>query len=212
MASMDRRKLMSKFYLMVDHISFASTAIGAEADGRAAATAWLKDANVVFVGELRHILTFALMAFDVASVAVNEQFRLVSERKFQNLKPENDIAVIDLDPTAGEGIVTDEDMLFLDNITNSFRREWDTVSGLIVEDEGTGAKEYYSGSTLAALAYGLQFAAGGTAPIYAATNFGFFDRSAAGIGLSVIDLLGPSGPVEIDKAHLSLANIVLSAS
>jgi hypothetical protein len=28
MASMDRRKLQSKYFLMVDHISFASTAIG----------------------------------------------------------------------------------------------------------------------------------------------------------------------------------------
>jgi hypothetical protein len=208
---MDRRKLQSKFYLMVDHISFASTAIGAATNGRTAATAWAQDANVVFVGELRHILTFALMAFDVASVAVNEQFRLVSERKFQNLAATNDVSIISLDPTEGEGIVTDADVLFLENLTNSYRREWDTVSGLIVEADA-GGKEYFTASTLATLAYGLQFKAGGTAPIYAATNFGFFDHSAAGNGLSVVDLLGPSGPVELDKAHVTLGNIVLSAS
>ncbi|MBE7474303.1 MAG: hypothetical protein HS114_34670 [Anaerolineales bacterium] len=212
MASMDRRKLQSKFYLMVDHISFASTAIGAATNGRTAATAWAKDANVVFVGELRHILIFALMAFDIAAVAVNEQFRLVSERKFQNLLAANDLSIIDLDPTAGEGIVVDEDVLFLENLTNNYRREWDLVSGLIVEDDALGTKEYFSGSTLATLAYGLQYKTGGTVPIYAATNFGFFDISGAGNGLSVVDLLGPSGPVELDKAHVTLGNLVLSAS
>jgi hypothetical protein len=209
---MDRRKLQSKFYLMVDHITFASTAIGATTNGRAAATAWTKDTNVVFVGELRHILIFALMAFDVASVAVLEQFRLVSERKFQNLLATNDVTVIDLNPTAGEGIVEDADVLFLENLTHNYRREWDVVSGLIVEDDALGTKEYFSGSTLAALAYGLQFKDGGTAPLYLATNFGFFDISGAGNGLSVVDLLGTSGPVELDKAHVTLGNLVLSAS
>lgn len=212
MASMDRRKLQSKFYLMVDHISFASTAIGAATNGRTAATAWTKDTNVVFVGELRHILIFALMAFDVAAVAVLEQFRLVSERKFQNLLAANDLTIINLDPTEGEGIVVDEDVLFLENLTNNYRREWDLVSGLIVEADAAGTKEYFSGSTLATLAYGLQFKTGGTAPIYAATNFGFFDISGAGNGLSVVDLLGPSGPVELDKAHVTLGNLILSAA
>ncbi|GIK43792.1 MAG: hypothetical protein BroJett011_76250 [Chloroflexota bacterium] len=212
MASMDRRKLQSKFYLMVDHISFASTEIGALTNGRTAVTTWAKDTNVVFVGELRHILIFALMAFDVAAVAVLEQFRLVSERKFQNLLATNDLTIIDLNPTAGEGIVEDEDVLFLENLTNNYRREWDMLSGLIVEDDATGAKEYFSGSTLAALAYGLQYKAAGTAPLYVATNFGFFDISGAGNGLSVVDLLGPSGPVELDKAHVTLGNLVLSAS
>jgi hypothetical protein len=209
---MDRRKLLSKFYLMVDHISFPSTQIGDTANGRAAATTWAKDANQVFVGELRHILIFALTAFDVASVAVNEQFRLVSERKFQNLKADQNIGIINLDPTAGEGIVTDEDVLFLENLTNNYRREWDTVSGLIVEDEVNGTKEYYSGSLLAALAIGLQFKNGGTAPVYSDTNFGLFEQSAAGNGLSVIDLLGSSGPVEVQKAHLTLGNLILGAS
>jgi hypothetical protein len=212
MASKDRRKLSSKFYLMVDRISFASTAIGAATNGRSAATAWAKDTNVVFVGELRHILIFALMAFDVAAVAVNEQFRLVSERKFQNLLPTNDLTIINLDPTEGEGIVVDEDVLFLENLTNNYRREWDTVSGLIVEDDAAGTKEYFTGSTLTTLAYGLQYADAATAPVYSMANFGFFDASAIGNGLSVVDLLGPSGPVELDKAHVTLGNLVLSAS
>lgn len=212
MASMDRRKLLSRFYLMVDHITFASTAIGAATNGRSAATAWAKDSNVVFVGELRHLLIFALMAFDCASVAVNEQFRLVSEQKFQNLLPTNDISIINLDPTKGEGVVTDEDVLFLENLTKNYRREWDTQSGLIIEDDTAKTKEFYSGSTLAALAYGLQFKTGGTAPIYASANFGFFDQSAAGIGLTVVDLLGPTGPVELEKAHLTLGNLILNAS
>jgi hypothetical protein len=212
MASMDRRKLLSSFYLMVDQISFASTEIGAAVNGRTAVTAWAKDDNVVFVGELRHILIFALLAFDVAAVAVNEQFRLVSERKFQNLRATNDISIINLDPTEGEGIVVDEDVLFLENLTHTYRREWDTQSGLIVEADPGGNKEYCIGTTLAALAYGLQFATAGTGPIYVTTNFGFFDHAAAGNGLNVVDLLGPAGPVELDKAHLTLGNIVLSAS
>lgn len=211
MASMDRRKLMSKYYLMVDRITFPSTQIGALTNGRTAATAWAKDQNLVFEGELRHILIFALMAFDMASVAIGEQFRVVAQQKFQNLQPTNDIGVISLDPTEGEGIVTDNDVLFLENLTNNYRREWDTVSGLIVEDDTTKAKEFFSGSTLAALAYGLQYKAGGSAPIYATTNFGFFDGSAAGAGLAVTDLLGPNGPVELEKAHLTLGNLILGA-
>jgi hypothetical protein len=211
MSAMDRRKLQSKFYLMVDQISFASTAIGLAVGGRAAATPWLKDDNVIFVGELRHILVFGLMAFDVASVAVNEQFRLVSERKFQNLAAANDIAIIDLDPTEGEGVVVDEDILFLENLTNNYRREWDQRAGLIFEDT-LGVKEYYYGTTLAALAYGLQYAAGGTDPIYVDTNFGFFDQSASGNGLTVADLFGVSGPIELEKAHITLGNLILNAS
>ncbi len=50
MASMDRRKLMSRFYLMVDRITFPSTQIGALANGRTAATA----ANDAALGDLRH--------------------------------------------------------------------------------------------------------------------------------------------------------------
>lgn len=211
MASMDRRKLMSRFYLMVDRITFPSTQIGALANGRTAATAWAKDQNLVFEGELRHILIFALMAFDVASVAIGEQFRVVAQQKFQNLRPANDIGIISLDPTEGEGIVTDDDVLFLENLTNNYRREWDTVSGLIVEDDAAGTKEYFSGSTLATLSYGLQFKAGGTAPIYATTNFGFFDGSASGAGLAISDLLGTNGPVELEKAHLTLGNLILGA-
>lgn len=207
---MDRRKLLTKYYLMVDQISFASTAIGAAANGRTAVTTWAQDANVVFKGDLRHILIFALMAFDVASVAVNEQFRLVPEQKFQNLAPDQDITVIDLDPTEAEGIVIDDDVTFLENLTNIYRRDWDEVSGLIVED-GLGVKTFYSGSTLAALAYGLQYAAAGVAPLYAATNFSFFDRAAAGNGVTIADLLGTSGPVELEKGHITLGHIILGA-
>ena len=212
MATMDRRKLLSKFYLVVDQISFPSTAIGALTGGRAAATPWAKDDNVVFVGELRHILIFGLLAFDVASVAINENFRLVGERKFQNLKATNDITIINLDPLEGEGVVLDEDVLFLENLTNNYRREWDAVTGLIIEADPGGTKEFFTGSTLAALAYGLQFAALGTAPIYANTNFGFFEQSGGSNGLSIVDILGPSGPIELDKAHVTLANLILSAS
>ncbi len=212
MASMDRRKLMSKFYLMVDRITFPSTAIGDATGGRSATTPWDVDTNVVFWGDLRHILIFALMSFDVASVAVNEQFRLVSEHKFQNLKPANDISIIDLDPVAGEGIVTDDDVLFMENLTKQYRREWDAMSGLIVEDDITKTKEYFSGSTLAALAYGMQFKTALSTPVYEGANFGFFEQSAAGLGLTVVDMMGPSGPVELEKAHLTLGNLVLSAS
>jgi hypothetical protein len=166
---------------MVDHTSLPDRNWSSH-QRRTAASTWAADSNVVFVGELRHILVFALMAFDVAAVAVNEQFRLVSEQKFQNLAATNDVTIINLDPTEGEGIVVDEDLLFLENLTKNYRREWDVVSGLIVEDDVTKAKEYFSATTLAALAYGLQYKAAEAAPIYVATNFGFFDMSAAGNG------------------------------
>lgn len=212
MATMDRRKLHAKYYLIVDQISFASTEIGALVAGRVAATPWAKNDNVVFVGELRHILLFSLMAFDVAAVAINEQFRLVGDRKFHNMAADNDVAIIALDPTLGEGIVLDEDVLFLENLTDNYKAEWDARSGLIVEAALAGTKEFYVGSVLAVLAYAMQMAPSGTGLIYTETNFGFYDQSAAGLGLSAVDLLGPQGPIEIEKAHITLGSIVLGAS
>ena len=40
--------------------------------------------------------------------------------------------------------MVDEDVLFLENLTNNYRREWDTVSGLIVEDEVASTREFFS--------------------------------------------------------------------
>ena len=56
---MDRRKLNSKYYLVVEDISFASTAIGDATNGRSATTAWAAQDEVTFKGTLAEILIFA---------------------------------------------------------------------------------------------------------------------------------------------------------
>jgi len=74
----NKRKLESVYYMIVQDITFASDAIGAATPtGRAATSTWAQDDEVIFKGKLKHILTFGLMAFDVASVAVNEKFSLI---------------------------------------------------------------------------------------------------------------------------------------
>lgn len=218
MAIMDKRKLLSNYYLMVNDITFASDAIGAAApDGRSAATTWAAQANVVFKGQLRHLLIFALMAFDINpnSLTSPEKFTIVPERKFQNVgvPSPGGVEVIDLDPTTStEGIVLAADVTFLEQITNSYRQPWDESVGIVAEDHAVPAtKAYYYGSRLGVLAYGLQYSAT-PALVYTEQDFAFFDRGVmSSYGVVIDDLLGANGPAELSRAHISLGNLVLGA-
>ena len=106
MASMDKRKLEQVYYMTVENITFASDAIGAAmGTGRSATTTWAQDGEVVFKGKLKHLLVFALMAFDVASVAIHETFSIVPEREFvnvPNLGARGIVDVVSLDPLDGD--------------------------------------------------------------------------------------------------------------
>lgn len=216
MPAMDKKKLERDFYLVVENITFASTEIGDTVSGRSAATAWAKDDEVVFKGKLKHILAFALMAFDVASVAVNETFTIVNAREYtdvQNLGVSDIVAVVDLDPTAGEGVITDDDMSFLANLTNNFRLGWDAAKNIITQEKAAPAnKALYRGTVLQALAFAYQWKDGGAAPVYTLYDFALMDSGSMlnqGVVYPAID--GVDGPVELDKAHVTLANLVLGA-
>jgi hypothetical protein len=216
MTQFNKRQLENVYYLTVQDITFASTAIGDPTNGRSAATAWSQDDTVVFKGKLKHILTFALMAFDVASVAVNELFEIVPEREFlnvQNLSAADIVEVIDLDPTQGEGIVVDDDMTFLTNITNNFRLGPNDMKNVVVEEKAAPAnKALYKSSVINAIAYAFQVHQTGNAVTYTLFDFALMDV-AAGVtkGVEYVDIDGSLGPVELDKAHSSLASLVLSA-
>lgn len=212
MAAMDRRKLASPYFLQVSDISFASTAIGHATAGRTAESTWAKGDNVIFSGQLQHILVFALLGFDVSGVSIGEKFQLVPARDFRNLSPSQDITVISLDPAEDEGIVVDADVTFLDNLTGGYRRSWDEVQGIVIGVDGAATKEYWHGSLLTVLAYSLQYPAAGTAPIYTDHNFALFSKNG-GMNFSTIDLLSDSaGPVELEKAHLRLGEFILNVA
>jgi hypothetical protein len=213
----NKRKLESLYYLVGENISFDSDAIGAVSpDGRSAATAWLADEEMVFKGKLKHILTFALMAFDVASVAVNELYTIIPERDFLNVRNLGDtdiVDVVDLDPTAGEGIVQANDITFMTNLTNNLRGNWSEPKRIITANKVTPTtRAYYNGSLVEALAYGLQFQSGGTAPIYTLFDFAVMDISGLNKGVVYADMDGALGPVELEKAHVTLANTLLGVT
>jgi len=143
-------------------------------------------------------------------------WHLIPERQFTNVKNlgETDIVtVIDLDPTAGEGIVVDDDLTFLQHLTNNFRGNWTQAKNIITAEKATPTnKAYYTGSLLEALAYALQYQNGGAAPIYTLYDFALMNTGVAqNAGVTWLDLDGSGGPVELEKAHITLANVILSA-
>ena len=85
---MDRRKLKSVYYLMVEGIQFAVPT-------RASGVTWTTTTdNVVFKGTLEQVLIFALQNFTVQSVAVLEEFALIDERSFNNMPATDDVTVL----------------------------------------------------------------------------------------------------------------------
>ena len=214
----DRRLLETDFYLTIQDITFASDAIGDANNGRSAASAsWAQDATVVFKGKLKHILIFALMAFDVASVAINEKFDLAPARKFknlQNLTPDDVVEVVSLDPADGEEIVLDDDLAFLVAITNNYRCAWTDRKNIVLELKADPTDvTLYRGTVLEALAYALQVHADQGAVVYTLFDFALSDvGGGVSKGMSYIELSGTSGPVEYEKGHVTLANLLLSVA
>lgn len=211
---MDKRKLLSNYYMIVRNITFASDAIGfAAPDGRSADTAWDEGDIVIFRGQLRHLLIFGLMAFDInpASLTSPEDFSVIPESKYVDSANPAGVRVIDLNPaTSAEGIVLLEDVTFLEEITGKYRHSWDDSVGIVVESKSDPTdKTLYHGTRLAALAYGLQYQdSEEPAVLYSSLDFAFFDRSNVS-GLDNIH--GSNGPIELSKAHLSIGHLILGS-
>jgi hypothetical protein len=211
---MDRRKLEQLYYLIVENISFASDEIGDPTNGRTSLTAWVQDAEVIFRGKLKHILVFALMAFDVAQVAVNELFTIVPEREFlnvENLGAVDIVDVISLDPADGQGIVLDNDLTFMAHLTNNFRFGWSDVKNIIIQQKAVPTnKSLYKGTVLESLAYAYQIHTTGNAVVYTLHDFALSDPAKQlNKGVQWLDINGSSGPVELEKAHVTLGNMIL---
>ena len=210
----DRKKLDRLFYLTVENISFASTAIGHATAGRTAATDWAANDEVVFKGKLKEILSFALMAFSVNQTAIVETFDIVDAAKYvdvPNLTTSDIVTAISLSPEDNEGIVLANDLTFMQNLTNNWRLGWTETRNIRLEEKADPTdKLLYRGSVLEALAYALQYPDAGTAPVYTLYNIAL---SEVGLnkGVAWEAITGANGPVELEPAHITLANMILGA-
>jgi len=211
MTAMNKRKLDTDYLLIVENISFASTEIGHATLGRTATTPWSAAAEVVFKGKLKHILIFAVMAFDVSTTSVNELFTLIPASDYtdvDNLTAADIVDVIDLDPTAGENIVLANDITFLENLTNNYRFGWDDAKNLILQEKAVVTnKPLFSGTPLQALCYAMQVS---TAVIYTLWEFALL-TPALNQGATYPTLTGANGPTELEVAHTTLAGLILNA-
>jgi hypothetical protein len=215
---MDRRKLFKEFYLVIENITFASDAIGAAAGtGRTADTAWAANAEVIFKGQLRHILTFGLMAFSVNDVAIVEDYSIVPDADFlnvMNLGALDLVDIISLDPADGEGIVVADDLTFLQNLTNNYRANWSDTKAVIRQEKADATnKAFFRGTVLETLAYAYQFDQVDGAPVYTLYNLGLAEYGAQlNKGVTWPPITGASGPVELEPAHVTLGNILLGVN
>ncbi len=203
---MDRRKLKSIYYLMVEGIQFAVPT-------RASGVTWTTTTdNVVLKGTLEQILIFALQNFTVQSVAVLEEFAIIDERSFKNMPATDDVTVLDLDPGSGNDLVVDEEVQIVSKITGQYRDDWVTQSGAVFEAVTGGARSYYKGQLLAILAYLLQYDGDNTDYVYNLFKWALFDHSKAFVaGADFLDILGTQGPTLVEQAHTKLGNMILNA-
>jgi hypothetical protein len=91
---------------------------------------------------------------------------------------------------------------------------WGDSKNVVVQEKATPAnKTLYNGIVLEALAYAYQFHETGGPPVYTLYDFALVDAGKqTNKGVEWVDIDGPNGPVELEKAHISLANIVLGVS
>ena len=101
-------------------------------------------------------------------------------------------------------------MTFMRNLANNFRINWGDYYNVVTEKVADSARTLYYASIIEILAYGLQFEDQGTAEIYTLYDFALQDAGGSlNRGVTYLDIDGSQGPVELDKAHLTLANIIL---
>lgn len=216
-SQINKRQLETPYVLTVQEITFASDAIGKTgAGGRTSTVAWAQNDTVIFTGKLKHILLFGIIAFDVSQVAILEKFTLTPATQFaniQNLAAQNIVQVVSLDPANGAGIVLDNDVTFLERITNNYRFNWSDRKRFALElKSDAGNIQLYAASVLEMLCYMLQNHATLNDLIYTLYDLAIIDESAGtNIGVTYTELTSTAGPVEIEKAHVTLANTVLGA-
>jgi len=133
-------------------------------------------------------------------------------QNIQNLAADDIVQVVSLDPTDGVGIVLDDDVTFLERVTNNYRFGWSDKKKFALElKDDPGAINLYRGSILEMLCYMLQNHATLNSIIYTLYDLAMMDEGGANIGTTYVDLLSTAGPVELEKAHITLANTILNA-
>ena len=180
--------LTQQYQLAIEDITFASTEIGHATAGRSATTVWSATDDVIFRGELKSVLIFALMAFDLDGLNVLEKFTLIPTKEIvdvSNLTISDIPGVVELDPVGLEGIVTAEDVTFLDNLITG-QGKWNAVFDFILQDKATGlVNQQYYGEVLQILCAFLRFdevTPGSEVPLYTLENISMSSRRSTKVG------------------------------
>lgn len=205
----NRKQLQTNYILTVENITVASTGL---AGGRTAVTPWAANAEVMFKGQLQHILMFAIANFSVNGASIAETFHLVSAKSYQaveNLTSVDVPALIDLDPTEAEGIILAEDVTFLQNLSNNYRLDWNQASKINLQEKATPTTWlFYRATLLQLFCFAMQDRAGDL--VRSLYEIGVLPTGTL-VGVDYVDILSSSGPVELEQGHVNLANVILGA-
>jgi len=198
--ALNRKKLKSNVRLMVEQASFAPDS-GSD---------WAIGDNVVFSGTHEEALVFALKKFDVFDTLINEDYSIVWDRNFDDF-PTYPITPITL---LGSVHVLPEEVTLVGLISDNYRYNLSDGAAIVMELKADpSTKVFYQGSRAALLSYLLQIQDGGSDRIYTLYNFSVYDSGkAATMGLALVDILSAQGPVELEKAHPTLANAIVNAN
>ena len=106
------------------------------------------------------------------------------------------------------------EVTLVDLATNGYRRDFGEGAGIVLEEIADPTNRFfYRGSRAAILSYLLQIQDQGAQRIYELYNFSLFDDAkVAGLGTAFDDILGAMGPVELEKAHVTLMQAIAGAN
>ena len=189
---MNKRNLLTDVILNVANITFAPES----------GTDWAQNDNVAFSGQLQEALIFGVKNFAVMDTLIQEEYSITGTRNYEDPATADVSEVVLL---GGVHVAPAEVTLF-GEVTNNLRHGLDDVVYATFEAKADGATVFYKGSRGAMLAYLLQIQNSGTERIHTLYNWSF----ATKVSNSSIfdDVYGANGPVELVKAHETLANAI----
>jgi hypothetical protein len=198
--SINRRALKSNVVLTVKDITFPPSS----------GTDWAADDEVVFTGTLEEVLVFGIKHFSVFTTLIQEDYRIVWNRNWQDMEAYPITPVVLLGATH----VLPAEVTLVDLVTNGYRRDFGDGAGLVLEQiADPTVRMFFQGSRSAILSYLLQLEDQGAQRIYELYNFSLFDSAkASGLGTAFDDILGSLGPVELEKAHVTLVSAIAGAN
>ena len=198
--ALNRKSLMSNVRLMVDSVSFTPDS----------GTDWEVNDNVVFAGTHEEVLVFALKKFDVFDTLIQEDYSIVWDRNYKDFPTYPTVPITLL----GSIHVLPEEVTLVGLVSDSYRFNLSDGAAMVLEEKADPTNRvFYRGTRGALLSYLLQVKDGDTARIFTLYNFSIYDSGkAATMGMTLVDILGAQGPVELEKAHPVLANAIVNAN